>query len=89
MEVFSLAQRLRHFTQLVQKKAGEENARSIKEWIDQKKVGWFESLRHRNMPKTSTLLDQAHNHIDRKLFMMKGFHHPEGSQKAFLTGLAL
>lgn len=27
--------------------------------------------------------------MDRKLFMMKGFHHPEGSQKAFLTGLAL
>src|SRR5262249_51886495 len=26
--------------------------------------------------------------IDRKLFMMKGFHHPDGSQQAFLTGLA-
>jgi hypothetical protein len=25
------------------------------------------------MPVTSTLLDQAHNAIDRKLFMMKGF----------------
>ena len=37
---------------------------------------------------TSTLLDQAHNAIERKLFAMKGFHHPKGSQQAFLTGLA-
>jgi hypothetical protein len=34
------------------------------------------------------LLDQAHNAIDRKLFIMKGFHHPQGSQPAFLRGLA-
>jgi hypothetical protein len=40
------------------------------------------------MPVTSTLLDQAHNAIERKLFAMKGFHHPKGSQRAFLTGLA-
>src|SRR5262245_48300375 len=40
------------------------------------------------MPASSTLLDQAHNAIDRKLFVMKGFHHPGGSQVAFLTGLA-
>jgi hypothetical protein len=26
--------------------------------------------------------------IERKLFMMKAFHHPQGSQPAFLTGLA-
>src|SRR5215510_454388 len=29
-----------------------------------------------------------YNAIERKLFMMKAFHHPDGSQKAFLTGLA-
>jgi hypothetical protein len=40
------------------------------------------------MPASSTLLDQAHNTLDRKLFAMKGFHHPDGSQAAFLTGLA-
>jgi hypothetical protein len=40
------------------------------------------------MPVISTLLDQAHNAIERKLFMMKGFHHPKGSQQAFLRGLA-
>ena len=40
------------------------------------------------MPVTSTLLDQAHNTIERKLFAMKGFHHPKGSQQVFLCGLA-
>jgi hypothetical protein len=40
------------------------------------------------MPVTSTLLDQAHHAIDRKLFAMKGFHHPDGNQQACLTGLA-
>ena len=33
-------------------------------------------------------LDQAHHAIERKLFTMKGFHHPQGSQQAFLIGLA-
>jgi hypothetical protein len=37
---------------------------------------------------TSTLLDQAHNALERKLFAMKGFHQPQGSQQAFLTSLA-
>ncbi len=46
-------------------------------------------FRDTDIPATSTLLDQAHNIVDRKLFMMKGFHHKEGSQKAFLQGLAL
>jgi hypothetical protein len=40
------------------------------------------------MPVTSTLLDQAHNAMERKLFAVKGFHHPGGSQAAFLVGLA-
>src|SRR5690606_33554031 len=40
------------------------------------------------MPAMSTVLDQAHNAMDRQLFAMKGFHHPGGSQTAFLTGLA-
>jgi hypothetical protein len=39
------------------------------------------------MPAMSTVLDQAHNAIDRKLFAMK-FHHPDGSQAAYLTRLA-
>jgi hypothetical protein len=40
------------------------------------------------MPVTSTLREQAHHAIDRKLFMMQGFHHTGGSQQAFLAGLA-
>lgn len=36
----------------------------------------------------NSLLGQAHNTIERKLFAMKGFHHPGGSQQALLTGLA-
>jgi hypothetical protein len=39
------------------------------------------------MPVTSTLLDQARNAIERKLFMMKAFHHPGGGQQVFLRGL--
>jgi hypothetical protein len=51
-------------------------------------AGWYAVLADPQMPVTSTLLDQAHNAIERKLFAMKGFHHPKGSQQAFLTGLA-
>lgn len=40
------------------------------------------------MSVTSTLLDQAHNAIDRKLFAMQGFHHPGESQQALVRGLA-
>jgi hypothetical protein len=40
------------------------------------------------MPATSPGLDQAHHTIERKLFAMKGFHDPEGSQQVFLRGLA-
>ena len=42
---------------------------------------------HRCGP-AARLSAQAHHAIDRKLFAMKGFHHPGGSQAAFLTGLA-
>ena len=52
------------------------------------KAGWYAVLADQQMPVTSTLLDQAHNAIERKLFMMKAFHHPGGSQQAFLRGLA-
>ena len=40
------------------------------------------------MSVTSTLLDQAHNALERQLFAMKRFHHPHGSPQACLTGLA-
>lgn len=41
------------------------------------------------MPSTTTLLDQAHNAIDRKLFAMKGFHQNSPHQKQYLNGFAL
>jgi len=40
------------------------------------------------MPVTSTLLDQAHHAIERKLWAMQGLHHARGRQQTFLTGLA-
>jgi hypothetical protein len=88
LRVFALGQRLRHFVNHVTTMAGAANGERVRRWFRDKKAGWYAVLTDPRMPVTSTLLDQAHNAIDRKLFMMKGFHHPSGSQAAFLTGLA-
>jgi hypothetical protein len=88
LRVFALGQRLRHFADHVAHRAGVANGERVRRWFQDKKAGWYAVLADPRMPATSTLLDQAHNAIDRKLFMMKGFHHPGGSQQAFLTGLA-
>jgi hypothetical protein len=88
LRVFALGQRLRHFADHVAHTAGTANGECVRRWFQDKKAGWYAVLADPQMPVTSTLLDQAHNAIDRKLFMMKGFHHPGGSQQAFLTGLA-
>jgi hypothetical protein len=85
---FALGQRLRHFADHVAHTAGEANGERIRRWFQDKKAGWYAVLADPQMPVTSTLLDQAHNAIERKLFAMKGFHHSGGSQQAFLTGLA-
>jgi hypothetical protein len=88
LRVFALGQRLRHFADHVAATAGPANGERVRRWFRDKKAGWYTVLADPQMPVTSTLLDQAHNAIDRKLFMMKGFHHPGGSQQAFVTGLA-
>src|SRR5712692_6261708 len=88
LRVFALGQRLRHFTDHVAHTAGETNGNRVRQWFQDKKAGWYAVLADPRMPVTSTLLDQAHNAIERKLFMMKGFHHPQGSQQAFRRGLA-
>jgi hypothetical protein len=88
LRVFALGQRLRRFADHVATTAGAANGTRVRRWIRDKKAGWYAVLDDPRMPVTSTLLDQAHNAIERKLFMMKGFHHPDGSQQAFLTGLA-
>ena len=58
-------------------------------WIERKKADWHVLFADANIPQTTTLIDQFHNAIDRKLFMMRGFHHEEGSQLLFLNGLAI
>jgi hypothetical protein len=88
LRVFALGQRLRHFADHVAQSAGVANGERVRRWFQEKKTGWYAVLEDPQMPVTSTLLDQAHNAIERKLFAMKGFHHPGGSQQAFLTGLA-
>src|SRR2546429_5178483 len=88
LRVFALGQRLRRFVDHVTTTAGTANGERVRRWFQEKKAGWYALLEDPQMPVTSTLLDQAHNAIERKLFAMKGFHHPGGSQQAFLTGLA-
>jgi hypothetical protein len=88
LRVFALGQRLRHFADHVAQKAGMANGERVRHWFQEKKAGWYAVLADPQMPVTSTLLDQAHNAIERKLFAMKGFHHPDGRQQVFLTGLA-
>jgi hypothetical protein len=88
LRVVALGQRLRHFVEHVATTAGTANGERVRRWFREKKAGWYAVLEDPQMPVTSTLLDQAHNAIERKLFMMKAFHHPGGSQQAFLRGLA-
>jgi hypothetical protein len=88
LRVFALGQRLRHFVARVTATAGAANGTRVRRWFQAKKAGWYTVLADPQMPVTSTLLDQAHNVIDRKLFAMKGFHHLSGSHPAFLTGFA-
>jgi len=88
LRVFALGQRLRRFADHITNTAGAANGARVRQWFHDKKAGWYAVLEDPQMPVTSTLLDQAHNAMDRKLFMMKGFHHPQGNQQAFLMGLA-
>jgi hypothetical protein len=88
LRVFALGQRLRHFANYVARAAGTAKGERVRRWFQDQKAGWSAVLADPQMPVTSTLLDQAHNAIERKLFAMQGFHHPSGSQQAFLTGLA-
>jgi hypothetical protein len=88
LRVFALGQQLRHFADHVAATAGIANGERVRRWFQNKKAGWYAVLADPQMPVTSTLLDQAHNALERKLFAMKGFHHPSGNQQAFLTGLA-
>lgn len=84
-----LGQRLRRFIEKVTHLAGEDNGQRVRRWIARKKAGWYVLNEDASIPKTSTPLDQIHNALDRKLFMMKGFHHSDGSQRVFLNSFAI
>jgi hypothetical protein len=88
LRVVALGQRLRHFADHLTATLGQEHGERVRHWFQEKKAGWYAVLADPQMPAMSTVLDQAHNAIDRNLFMMKAFHHPGGSHAAFLTGLA-
>src|ERR671914_61335 len=88
LRVVAMGQRLRHFANRIDMTVGETHGDRIRHWFETKKAGWYAVLEDPKMPAMSTVLDQAHNAMDRKLFAMKGFHHPGESQGAFLTGLA-
>ena len=88
LRVVALGQHLRHFADRITATVGEAHGARVRQWFQAKKAGWYTVLADPQMPAMSTVLDQAHNALDRKLFAMKGFHHPGGSQAAFLTGLA-
>jgi hypothetical protein len=88
LRVFALGQRLRRVADHIATRAGAANGARVRQWFQDKKASWYTALEDPRMPVSSTLLDQAHHAMDRKLFMMKGFHHPGGSQQACLTGLA-
>src|SRR5499426_1080553 len=88
LRVVALGQCLRHFAHRIATTVGEAHGERVRHWFEDKKAGWYAVLADPQMPAMSTVLDQAHNAIDCKLFAMKGFHHPGGSQGVFLTGLA-
>ncbi len=88
LRVVALGQRLRHCADRIATTVGEAHGERVRQWFQNKKAGWYTVLAAPQMPAMSTVLDQAHSAIDRKRFAMKGFHHPSGSQAAFLTGLA-
>jgi hypothetical protein len=88
LRVVALGQRQRHFADRLATTVGEAHGERVRHWVQDKKAGWYTVLADPQMPAMSTVLDHAHNAIDRKLFALKGFHHPGGSQAAFLTDLA-
>src|SRR6266446_7006250 len=88
LRVVALGQRLRHCAAHIATTVGAEHGERVRSWFQAKKAGWYTVLADPKMPAMSTVLDQAHNAIDRKRFAMQGFHHPGGSHAAFLAGLA-
>jgi hypothetical protein len=85
---FALGQRVRHCADHVAHTAGTANGARVRRWVRDKQAGWSVVLADPQLPGTTTLLDQAHNAIERQLGAMQGFQHPTRSQQALLVGLA-
>ena len=68
IRVVSLGQRLRHFADHITATVSEEHGGRVRHWFKDKKVGWYAVLADPKMPAMSTMLDQAHNAIERQRF---------------------
>jgi len=88
LRVVALGQRLRRVADHVTATVGEAHGERVRHGFEEKKSGWYAGRKDPKMPVMRMVLDQAHHAMDRQLFSMQGFHHPGGSQAAFLTGLA-
>ncbi len=88
LPVFKIGQRIRRFKEKLIKIGGDKT-NDIVEWINKKKAGWMKVMQIEQMPNVTTLLDQAHNCIDRKLFNMKQFHHKNGRQADYMNAFAM
>ena len=86
LRVVALGQRLRRFTDHITTTVGEEYGERVRHWFEDKKAGWYAVLADPQMPAMSTVLDQAHNAIDRKLFMMRASITPVGVKGPFSRG---
>jgi hypothetical protein len=85
---FARGQQWRRFADHVPHTAGAANGERGRRWLQDKKAAWSAVLAAPQRPVTSARLEQAHHASERTWFAMQGFHHPDGSQQAFLTGRA-
>src|SRR5438093_5158 len=67
LRVVAFGQRLRRFAQHLTTTVGEEHGERVRHWFETKKAGWYAVLADPQMPAMSTVLDQDHNALDRKL----------------------
>ena len=66
-----------------------ERYKALKKWIDKKKLFFYNSMDFPLKLSFSFSIDHICNHLNRKLFMMKHFHHKEADKPSFLRGFAL
>ncbi len=83
LRVFALGQRLRHFADHVTTTAGEANGARPTVVSGQESRLVCGPRRPADAGDEYAVRPSA---MDRKLFIMKGFYHPGGSQQAFVTG---